>query len=166
MRLATEKEKFKYLGAPGDLKNITMARVPMLKLSWKLDYTIQRFQCHKTLCPHIERIYADLFKLPTEVIRASGVDIFGGCYAVRAIRGTEKKSRPPFSTHSWGAAIDVDPVRNGLWTKTAKSNIPNHTDVIAIFKKYGFVNIGNFISRDWMHFEASFELISNPSKYL
>jgi hypothetical protein len=167
MRLATEKEKFQYLGAPGDLKNLTMVRVPSrLKLSWKLEYTVNRIQCHKLVARQVELIYIDLFKLAPETIAASGVDIFGGCYNFRAVRGTEKKARPPFSTHAWGAAIDIDPERNGLFTKTVNANMTRYPEVISIFKKYGFVNIGNFISRDWMHFEASFELISNSSAFL
>lgn len=167
MRLATEKEKFQYLGAPGDLKNLTMARVPQrLKLSWKLEYTVNKIQCHKLVARQVEMIYTDLMKLSPEIIQGSGVDIFGGCYNFRAVRGTEKKARPPFSTHAWGAAIDVDPERNGLWTKSSHANIPLYPSVIGIFKQYGFVNIGNFINRDWMHFEASYELISNPSAFL
>lgn len=171
MRLATEKEKFKYLGAPGDMSKLSMAYVPKgknLTLSWKDQYNINRFMVHKMLVPHVEAIYSKLLALDPAFIRASGVDIFGGCYNLRAVRGTEARKLPPFSTHSWGAAIDIDPARNGLYTKTAKANLAKieYIEVHKIFKQHGFMNIGNVLNRDWMHFEASYELISNPSKFL
>lgn len=169
--IAAQKEKFKYLGAPGDARHLTMLQLPkniQLKLSWKPDYRITKFQCHKLIAPHILAIYKRLFELDTDTIVSSGIDIFGGCYAFRAIRGTERKTQPPFSAHAWGAAIDIDPDRNGLWTKAPKANLSNpaYEPIHAIFEQHGFVNLGNIIGRDYMHFEASFDLISNPSKYL
>lgn len=169
MTLATEKQKFEYLGAPGNTDNLGNAKIPMkLKLSWKLEYNVSKIQCHKLLIPHIERIYFSLANLDAAVIKDAGMDIYGGCYNFRAVRGTEGRARPPFSTHSWGAAIDVDPLRNGLWTKASGANLakPKFDAIHDIWMRYGFINLGHKIGRDFMHYEASLELISNPSKFL
>jgi len=169
MRLATEKEKFKYLGVPGNTANLSSAKIPFpLRLSWKLDFTIKAFNCHKSLVPHIESVYHELSKLDKVLLRQSGMEIFGGCYNFRPVRGTESRDRPPFSTHSWGAAIDCDPERNGLHTKSPRANLskPEFQPIHIIWAQHGFINMGHVIGRDFMHYEASFELISEPTKYL
>jgi hypothetical protein len=169
MTLANEKQKFQYLGPPGTIKNLGSAKIPMkLKLSWKLDYNVDKIQCHHILIPHIEAIYTRIAKLNAAVIKDAGLDIYGGCYNFRPIRGTESQARPPFSTHSWGAAIDVDPVRNGLFVKATRANLAQAKfDAIHdIWMDHGFINIGHIIGRDFMHYEASLELISNPSIFI
>lgn len=169
MRLATQKEKFALLGPPGDHKRQGICKIPMkLKLSWKLGYNLTQFQCHIMLIPHFLQVYKKLSKLDKSIIIASGMDIWGGCYNYRPIRGTELQLSPPFSAHSWGAAIDHDPVRNGLHTKAPKANLshPYFDQIHDIWAQHGFINMGHVIGRDYMHYEASFELISNPSKFL
>ena len=169
MRLATEKEKFTHLGPPGTATNLSRAKPVMaLRMSWKMDYTVKSFDCHKILVPHIEAIYAELSKLDPMLIRKSGVEIWGGCYNLRPIRGTESRDRPPFSTHSWGAAIDVDPVRNGLYIKAPRANLsnPDFQEIHLIWARHGFLNMGHVIGRDYMHYEASYECISEPSKFI
>ena len=169
MRIASQKEKFKYLGAPGDMKLQASCRIGMtLKLAWKLGYNVVQFQCHRMLVPHLQAIYGKLAKLDANLIADSGIELFGGCYNLRPIRGTEKQASPPFSAHAWAAAIDCDPLRNGLYTKTAKANLAlaKFKPIHDIWAQHGFVNMGHVIGRDYMHYEASFELISNPSKYL
>lgn len=172
MRLATQKEKFQILGPPGDTTKLSTVKLPdnvKFRLAWKLGYTINRFQANTMLVPHLQAIYSEIFTRCTDdLINQSGIEIFGGCYNFRPIRGTEKKEAPPFSAHSWGIAVDHDPERNGLRTKADKANLAKRQfDIIHdIFNRYGFLNIGHVIGRDFMHFEASYELISNPSKYL
>jgi len=169
LRIATQKQKFQFLGAPGDTDNLVRIKVPFqLHLSWKLGYTIRSFQCHKLIAPHLTKIYQELSQLNPDLLADSGIDIWGGCYNFRPVRGTEKKSAPPFSTHSWGAAVDHDPARNGLHTRTDQAHLAKErfTPIHHIFEKYGFINIGKIIGRDWMHFEASYELISDPKRFL
>jgi hypothetical protein len=168
MRIATQKEKFTILGVPGDLDILSKAKIAIpLKLSWKLGYTVRAFTCHKMLVPHIEAVYKKIALLDPAFIIDSGMDIFGGCYELRAVRSA-KGEKPPFSTHSWGAAVDCDNHRNGLWTKAPGANLsdPKYKPIHDIWNKHGFVNLGHVIGRDYMHYEASFELISNPSKFL
>jgi hypothetical protein len=169
MRLATQKEKFTHLGAPGDLKNLAKVKLGQpVNLSWKPNYEIRQFDAHRILVPHIEQIYKKLFALDKQIIRHSGILIWGGCYNFRAVRGTEQRDNPPFSTHAWGAAIDTDPERNGLFTRTDKANLakPEFASIHDIFRVHGFINLGTVKGRDWMHWEASYEVITNPSGYL
>lgn len=169
MTLSSQKDKFKYLGVPGDTANLTKIRVSMrLSLSWKPDFYITQFTCHKIIAPHLVAIFAKISKLDPTLIHRFGCTIFGGCYEFRAIRASNSKTNPPFSTHAWGAAVDIDPEHNGLYTKAPQALL-SHADAAPIhyiWERHGFTNLGKHIGRDFMHFEASLELISNPSKFL
>lgn len=169
LSLATEKEKFKLLGPPGNIKMIDTCKIEMkLKVSFKLGYNTTSHQVQIFLFPHVKAIYSKLAKLDRRLIVESGMDITGGSYNLRVIRGTENRKSPPWSSHAWGIAIDHDPVRNGLHTKAPKANLssPDYNDIHEIWAQHGFLNIGHVIGRDFMHYEASFELLSNPSKFL
>jgi hypothetical protein len=170
MRLATEKEKFAILSPPNTLSALGTAKVAYnLKLSWKPTYTIRSFTCHRIIIPHVESVFKTLhYMLTPEEIEDAGMDIWAGCLAVRAIRGTEKKSSPPWSAHAFACAIDMDPARNGLWTRTSSAHIaqPKYSKIVEIWNDHGFINLGQMIGRDWMHWEASYELISNPGQWI
>ena len=85
-------------------------------------------------------------------IQELGIDLFGGCFAFRAMRGGSDYSR-----HSWGIAIDLDPERNQLkeTNKTARFARPEYKPMIDIFYKHGFINLGVEKNYDWMHFEKA-----------
>jgi hypothetical protein len=47
-----------------------------------------------------------------EIIADAGVDLYAGCYANRAQRGSTATS-----SHAWGAAVDWNPAENAMGTK-------------------------------------------------
>lgn len=163
MRLSTEKEKFTYLGPPGNMGALTRVRLPWeTVLSWKPNYQIFSFDAHKITAPALGAIFLEVkSKYTWEQIQEMGLNIWGGCYNFRSVR-TNKNY---FSAHAWGMAVDFDPQRNGLYTPTQDANLAKYPDLEAIFNRHGFINLGRVIGRDWMHYEASFELISNPSNF-
>ena len=76
-------------------------------------------------------------------LRWLGLDVFGGTYCFRPIKGGHT-----LSTHAFGAAIDIDPLHNAMGTK---GRMPPW--VVEIFEKQGFVWGGNWKRPDPMHFE-------------
>lgn len=82
--------------------------------------------------------------LTWEMIQAAGLDLWGGTYENRPMRGSTK-----LSTHALGIAFDIDPKRNRLGTQGRMQPW-----VIEIFRRWGFVWGGTFARNDPMHFQA------------
>jgi hypothetical protein len=85
-----------------------------------------------------------------EEIKKLDLDLYGGCYNFRKMRGGSDWSR-----HAWGIAIDLSPEKNALKMthKTAQFARPEYKPMIDIFYKHGFVGLGPEEDRDWMHFQ-------------
>ena len=152
--LTTEQIIRKY-GDPDDdgsdyLVTITLP-YPM-RLAWDPKNTITKMRVHRLVATQVTNIFTDILAhYGLEQIRALGIDLFGGCFAFRKMRGGNDYSR-----HSWGIAIDLDPARNGLkaTAKTAQFAKPQYKPMIDIFYKHGFISLGRAKNYDWMHFEV------------
>ena len=123
-----------------------------MRLAWDKNTKVTRIRCHKLVADQLKAIFTDIHNhYGYEKIVELGIDLFGGCFNFRAMRGGSDYSR-----HSWGVAIDLDPERNQLkeTSKTARFARPEYKEMIDIFYKHGFVSLGREKNYDWMHFEA------------
>ena len=79
-----------------------------------------------------------------------GLDLFGGCFNYRPMRGGTA-----LSMHSWGIAYDGDPERNQLrWGRDrAEFAKPAFDPFWAIVEAHGAVSLGRARNYDWMHFQ-------------
>jgi hypothetical protein len=152
--MITTKELNKAYGTPSQdgspyLMTITLP-YPM-RLAWDKNVTVKTMRCHRLVADNFLRVFNELLKVyGYEKIKELGIDLFGGCFNYRAMRGGSDYSR-----HSWGVAIDLDPERNQLkeTAKTARFARPEYKQMIDIFYKHGFVGLGREQNRDFMHFE-------------
>lgn len=132
-------------------QNIVNAAVPYpLRLSWQTDQSVMRIRCHKlcrgallTAFERIKSLYGDL-----KTIQAHGMDLYGGCYNYRPIRGGHT-----LSMHAYGAAIDLDPEHNPQGRKWAASKGMVPVEVVKIFEDLGATWGGTFSNPDCMHFQ-------------
>lgn len=134
----------------GYLVHITLP-YPM-RLSWDLETTITRMSCHKLVADQLIAIFNDLFyTYGYDELKRLGIDLYGGCFNFRAMRGGSNQS-----THSWGIAIDLDPIRNQLRENhtTARFARPEYKKMIEIFEYNGFESLGKVKDYDWMHFQT------------
>ncbi len=153
-RILTDDEIFKYFGEPllpGD-KNLISINLPYsLKIAWDLNKTVNKISCHKKIATPLQNVFNDILnQYGLKKIQELGIDILGGVYNYRKMRGSNRWSR-----HSWAIAIDLDPNRNGLKTKKplAQFSKPEYKTMIDIFYKHGFIGYGPEKDYDWMHFE-------------
>lgn len=122
-----------------------------MRLAWDTKTKVTTMRCHKLVAEKFTNVFNELLEVyGLAKIQELGIDLFGGCFNFRAMRGGSDYSR-----HSWGIAIDLDPLRNQLHTPYSKSNFskPQYAELHRIFEKHGFVNLGKEKGYDAMHFE-------------
>lgn len=123
-----------------------------LRLAWDTATVVHRIRCHRLEAPRVQAIFEDILKVYGPVqVKTLGIDLFGGCFNFRQMRGGSD-----WSKHSWGTAIDLDPTRNLLHEtkKTARFARPEYLPMIAAFERHGWVSLGKAKNYDFMHFEA------------
>ncbi len=142
----------KYYGKVGE--NQTMLHTPYpMKLAWDTNRNVSRFSCH-------EKVKDSLFNILTRTLSHYGpkrlielrLDMFGGCLNIRPIRRGKV-----MSIHSWGCAVDIDPVNNKLsWGKDrAKLAERDYDPFWDIVYDEGWIGLGPEKDYDWMHIQAA-----------
>jgi hypothetical protein len=122
-----------------------------MRLAWDLDTQVHKMRCHKLIADKFLAVFNELMRVyGYKKIVELGIDIFGGCFNFRKMRGGND-----WSKHSWAVAIDLDPGRNKLkeTSKTARFARPEYKAMIDVFYKHGFISLGREKNYDWMHFE-------------
>ena len=124
-----------------------------LRLAWDVDTKVTSIRVHRKVAESVLAIFTDILAAYgyAEIVRL-GIDLFGGSFAYRAMRGGNE-----WSKHAFGIAIDLDPVRNKLkeTSKTARFARPEYKKLIDIFYKHGWINLGREKNYDFMHFESA-----------
>jgi len=153
--MLTTKQIIAKYGQPDELgRYLTVIGLPYpMRLSWDHSVKVTRMKCHKLVASKFKAVFKDLLEYYgyDEIVRL-GIDLYGGCFSFRKMRGGSDWSR-----HSWGIAIDLDPERNQLHetAKTARFARPEYVPMISIFAANGFLSLGHEKNYDWMHFEIS-----------
>ena len=153
--MLTTKQLIEKYGRPNETGAGYLVAIDLpypMRLAWDLDTKVTRLSCHKLVSDKFLAVFNDLLKhYGYEKIVELGIDLFGGCFNFRKMRGGSDWSR-----HSWGVAIDLDPARNLLkeTARTARFARPEYKPMIDIFYKHGFISLGKEKNYDWMHFEC------------
>lgn len=133
-----------------------LVRVPSpwpLKISWNKSQTRRHFLMHEKVADSLSEVLERIYNhYGLAEIQRLGLDLFGGDYNARKMRGGTK-----WSTHSWGIAIDFDPERNQLkWSRNRASLAhPDCVDFWEAFEREGWVSLGRLKNFDWMHVQAA-----------
>lgn len=138
----------------GTAVNQTLLTLPYpMRLAWDLDDTINRITCHEKVHDSLLRIFENTANEYDHAARQHvGLDIFGGSTVVRKMRGGSS-----LSMHSYGIAIDLDPLRNQLkWGRDrARLAKPDAEAFWRIVEDEGWISLGRQRNFDWMHFQAA-----------
>lgn len=150
----TTKQIIAKYGKPnetGDGYLVTIQLPYPMRLAWDTDTIVHKMRCHKLVADKFLAVFNEIHRVyGYEKIKELGIDLFGGCFNFRKMRGGND-----WSTHSWGISLDLDPGRNKLkeTSKTARFARPEYKPMIDIFYKHGFIGLGPEQNRDWMHWE-------------
>lgn len=124
-----------------------------MRIAWDLDSSVNSMMCHKLVADNFIAVFNELLATyGYDKIKELGIDLFGGCFNYRKMRGGNA-----LSMHSWGIAIDISPLANGLKTPFNKAlfSKPEYAKMHEIFEKNGFINLGKTKGYDAMHWEIS-----------
>jgi len=131
---------------------LTQIELPFpLRIAWDKKTSVKKITCNKAIAEPLKSVFNDILKTyGLAKIQELGIDLFGGCFNFRQMRGGTN-----YSVHAWGLAIDLDPERNQLkeTAKTARFARPEYKPMIDIFYKHGFISLGREKNYDWMHFQ-------------
>lgn len=151
--MTTQQISKKY-GKANETGNGYLVRIQLpypMRLAWDTDTVVNTMMCHKLVSKNFLDVFNEIHRVyGYEKIKELGIDLFGGCFNYRKMRGGNS-----WSTHSWGIAIDLDPARNKLkeTSRTARFARPEYKAMIDIFYKHGFESLGREKNYDWMHFQ-------------
>lgn len=132
-----------FYGPPGTsmLVNLPVGGLPVYYFGQR----VKTVRCHQRVAESLHRAISEIAAGPhARILRE-----YAGCYNYRPMRGGTRTS-----THAWGIAIDLSPVRNGNATHwPTRANMP--IEVMESFAREGWLSAGAFWGRDAMHFQAT-----------
>lgn len=128
------------------------AQLPFpFRIAWNKSQKVKQFSCHEKVADAMTTIFREAAAHYGEAeMRRLGLDLFGGCYNYRPMRGGTA-----MSMHAYGIAVDLDPERNQLrWGRDrATFARPEYDAFWAIVEAQGAVSLGRKRNYDWMHFQ-------------
>ena len=147
----TTAEMTAFYGRPGE--NHTMINLPFtMKLAWDKRQKINRFTINSRCAESALRCFERIAATYDARQRADlGIDLFGGCYNNRNMRGGSQ-----LSTHAFAAAIDFSPEENQLRWGADRARLAQR-DAIPfweIWESEGWVSLGRARNFDWQHIQA------------
>ena len=139
-------------GEPGDTDNFEYITLPYpMRIAWDTTKSVNKVLVHKKAAVSLLKVFKDLLAhYGYDRIKELEIDLFGGCYNLRQMRGGSD-----WSVHSWALAIDLNPSENQLreTRETATFARPEYKPMIDIFYRHGWYSLGVEKNYDWMHFQ-------------
>jgi len=137
-------------------KGSSLVRIQLpypLRLAWNVRTLVNSFSCHQRVHDSMLRVFNNVLNYyGPQQIRELRLDLWGGCYNERPLRGGTK-----WSMHSWAIAVDFDPLRNKLeWGRNkAAFARPVYDKWWQFWEDEGWVSLGRDKNFDWMHVQAA-----------
>lgn len=142
-----------FYGPPGAERLVRIEPPYPHRLAWDPRKTVRHFLCHRKVKDSLERVLERVLNhYGREGIRELRLDLWGGCFNERKIRGGTR-----WSTHAWGIALDYDPARNRFkwgWDRAAFAR-PEYDAWWQCWEAEGWISMGRQRNFDWMHVQAA-----------
>lgn len=139
---------------PTNNRNLVVMTLPYpMVLAWDEGVHIKRISCNKKVKESIETVLDKALQhYGMAAIKELRLNCFGGCVNYRPMRGGTM-----LSTHSWGIALDFDPINNQLKWGREKASLarPAYNKWWEFWEAEGWVSLGRHRNYDWMHVQAT-----------
>lgn len=143
-----------FYGPAGKKSNLVKLEFPYtMRLSWELSSKVNSTSCHKKVHDSAKRVLGRVLETyGFEKIKELRLDLYGGCFNNRSMRGGTRKSM-----HAWGIAFDFDPDRNQLKWGREKAAFakPAYDKWWESWENEGWTSLGRARNFDWMHVQAA-----------
>ena len=150
-RSTSFNEMVKFYGHPDNNMVGNLVRVyPAYKLKYGTA-SVRSIRVHKRCAHAFEAVFKDILQaFGQDKLEQLELDHYSGTYNKRKIRGGRS-----WSTHAFGCAIDLHARGNELHKSFEGSlfSKSEYKKFMDIWRKHGFVNLGEAINRDSMHFQ-------------
>lgn len=125
---------------------------PAYPMQWSWGGDIASLTVHRKCADSLRVILENIARHygSQTAIEKARMHLCGGVFNFRLKRGGST-----LSIHSWGAAIDLDPVRNGLGRRHREGMGMMPLAVVEIFAAEGWIWGGRWSRPDAMHFQAA-----------
>lgn len=147
-----QRDMAAFYGPPGT-GHVQMELPYPMRLAWDKAALVNRVTIHGKCADSAKRALRRAGEYyGMDRLRELGLDLFGGIYNNRAMRGGKA-----LSTHAFACAIDINPEANQLrWgadrAAMAKAECKPFLDA---FEAEGWVSLGRERNFDWMHIQAA-----------
>jgi hypothetical protein len=141
-----------FYGPVGSGQKLFELPYPMV-LAWDRRRVVTRISLHHKVGPSAQRVLTRVAQMYSKQEMSDlGLNIFGGSYNVRKMRGGNS-----WSMHSWGIAIDFDPERNTMHQRAPSARL-SHDDALPFWRAWeaeGWLSLGRARNFDWQHVQAA-----------
>lgn len=121
------------------------------RVAWNRLQKVSKYNCHPKVAEAMTAIWADAAEhYGQEEFTRLGLDLYGGCYNNRLMRGGTA-----VSMHAYGIAYDCDPERNQLRWGSDRAELAKepYNAFWRIVEAQGAISLGKERNYDWMHFQ-------------
>lgn len=147
-----QRDCLAFYGAPGT-GHVSITLPYAMKLAWDPTKKITSININAKCAESAKRALTKILNhYGTAKLSELGLDLYGGCYANRAMRGGTA-----LSMHAYAAALDINPAANQLrWDhRTAAMAKPECAYFLDAFEAEGWISLGRERDFDWMHVQGA-----------
>lgn len=140
-----------FYGAPG-VHHVKLLLPYKMRIAWDTSTIVRQITVHRKCRDAFEQIFEGaLAYYGLDGIHELGLNMFGGCYNNRSMRGSSR-----LSTHAYACSIDLDPARNRLRWDSSRARLAKDDAVPfwEIVEETKMVSLGRKKDYDWMHFQG------------
>jgi hypothetical protein len=149
-RWPKQRDMREFYGKPG-ANHVKIVTAYPMTIAWDKRKKIPGFTVNERCAEEMQNIFRlALDHYGIDEIQRLGLDLYGGCYNNRKMRGGKN-----LSTHAYACAVDIDPARNRLRWRADRAELakPAYEAWWEIVESQGAVSLGRAKGYDWMHFQ-------------